>query len=501
MTLLRVQNVMSNELAKRTFLSRPPEPPQEYLLNDPTNSIFIGVTKLFGVPFTWTYSTLTNPHLAVVGITGAGKSFFVKTFLVRASYIWNTNAIIIDWAGEYKAWVKQSGGKVIALSKGDYINIMDLSGMKPIDRAKQIMNSIDILTDIGQYPEQRRLTAEAMEQAYVNAGFALADVPGPNTESPTLKDVTKLLEEKLQEGTYEYPAELENAIYRIRQFTREGEDYFAKKSTIDIGKLAQSGLVDLDLSSLPDERFRALAAMFILQTLKEKMRQEGWSSTRGIKTLVVLDEAWKVASDERSDAITIVREGRKYQFGLLVASQNPTDINETIFSNVGTTVMLRIRYEKFMNFLQGSLNFSGFIRREISKFGVGQAAFDMSFNSSIQFPEIFLLDRIVGEEPLDVYAINVAEMLAPNEQADQSIKKEYYFERIDLNAKLIESEISADIILRIFKELDKKDRIVDIRDMAQIMINQGIDKNTIVNFFRKIGILDSIISKVFNFIS
>ena len=112
MGLIKVQNVMSNELAKRTIFSRPPEPPQEYLLNDPTNSIFIGITKLFSVPFTWTFAGLTNPHISVVGITGAGKSFFVKTFLIRASYIWNTNAIIIDWAGEYLTWVKQSGGTV-----------------------------------------------------------------------------------------------------------------------------------------------------------------------------------------------------------------------------------------------------------------------------------------------------------------------------------------------------------------------------------------------------
>src|SRR5208282_3699949 len=110
MTLVRIQNIMGNELAKRVYLSRPPEPPYEYLLNDPTDSIFIGITKLFGVPFTWTFATLTNPHLAVVGITGAGKSFFVKTFLIRCSYVWNTNAIIIDWAGEYKGWVRQSGG-------------------------------------------------------------------------------------------------------------------------------------------------------------------------------------------------------------------------------------------------------------------------------------------------------------------------------------------------------------------------------------------------------
>ncbi|MEM3280155.1 MAG: ATP-binding protein, partial [Candidatus Micrarchaeaceae archaeon] len=378
MTLIKVQSIMSNELSKRVFFSRPPEPPQEYLLNDPTNSIFVGISRMFETPFTWSFFNLTNPHIAVVGITGAGKSFFVKTFLTRASYVWHTNAIIIDWAGEYKAWVKQSGGTVVTLAKGDYLNLMDLSGMKPIDRSKQIMNSLEILTDIADFPEQRRLTAEAIEQAYVNAGFIISQPPPPNKEPPTLKEVINLLEEKLQEGTYEYPAELENAVYRLRQFAREGEDYFARKSTLDLAKLASSGLVDIDLSALPDEKFRALAALFILQTLKEKMRMESWSAAKGLKAMVVLDEAWKIASDERSDAVMIVREGRKYQFGLIVASQNPTDINEAIFSNVGTTIMLRIKFAKFLDYMQGSLNFSDFIRQEMGKFGVGEAAVDMS---------------------------------------------------------------------------------------------------------------------------
>lgn len=501
MSLVRIQNIMGSELSKRVFLSRPPEPPHEYLLNDPTDSIFIGTTKVFGVPFTWTFATLTNPHLAVVGITGAGKSFFVKTFLLRASYIWNTNAIIIDWAGEYKGWVKQSGGTVISLSKGDYINIMDLSGMKPIDRSKQIMNSLDILTDIGDYPEQRRLTAEAIEQAYVNSGFALSQIPESNADAPTLKEVTNLLEEKLQEGSYEYPAELENALYRLRQFTREGEDYFAKKSTIDIGKLASSGLVSLDLSSLPDERFRALAAMFILQTLKEKMRSTGWSGTKGLRAIVVLDEAWKVASDDRSDAVTIVREGRKYQFGLIVASQNPTDINEAIFSNVGTTIMLRIKFEKFLTYLQGSLNFSDFMRKEISTFGVGQAAVDMSFQTSVQFPEVFLIERIVGEIPLDVYTITIAEMLNQQELADAETQKEYYFEKIDLNSKFIQSNLNSDVINNVFKELDSRNRLIDIRGLVQILVNEHVSKETIVELLRSFGLSDSLITRVFAYVT
>ncbi len=499
MGLVRLQNIMSNELAKRTMFSRPPEPPQEYLLNDPTNSIFVGVTKIFGVPFTWTFASLTNPHIAVVGITGAGKSFFVKTFLIRASYIWNTNAVIIDWAGEYRAWVKQSGGKIVALGKGDYLNIMDLAGMKPIDRVKQIMNSLDILTDIANFPEQRRITAEAIEQAYLNAGFMVSSLPPVGKDAPTLRNVAKLLEEKVQEGTYEYPAELENAIYRLRQFSREGEDYFAQKSTIDLDKIISSGLVDLDLSGLPDERFRALAALFMLQTLKEKMRSEGWSATKGLKAVIVLDEAWKVASDDRSDAITIIREGRKYQFGLIVASQNPTDINEAIFSNVGTSIIFRVKFQKFIDYLQGSLNFSEFIRGEIGRLGVGEAAVDMSFQTSVQFPSTFIINRVVGEVPLDVYTVTLADILTASEMRDQTVQKEYSFEKPFLRSKFIDNNISTDAIDNILAALDVKSRLVDLREFVGILLGAKLAKEAIVSFLRSIGISDAVITRAFGY--
>jgi DNA helicase HerA-like ATPase len=496
MTMLRLQHILSNEIAKRAFLSRPPEPPAEVLLNSPTESLFVGTTKVFKVPFTWTFANLTNPHIAVVGITGAGKSYFVKTLLIRASYVWGTNAIIIDWAGEYRPWVKQSGGIVVSLAKGDYLNIMDLSGMKPLDRAKQIINSLDILTDIGAYPEQRRLTQEAIEQAYVNFGFIISEKAPEGKDAPTLKDVINLLEEKLQDGTYEYPAELENTIYRLRQFAREGQDYFARKSSIDLGKLAESGLVSIDLSGLPSEEFRGLAALFILQTLKERMRAEGFQETKGLKTFVVLDEAWKVASDDKSDAITIVREGRKYQFGLIVASQNPTDINEAIFSNVGTNFMLRIKFEKFMNYLQGSLNFSDFIRSEISKFGVGQAAVEMAFQTAIKFPETFVLEKIHGEEPLYVYTIDMTDVLMQSELAAGVVQKDFQFEKEELKSRFIEFNIPAEGIDELFKKMESQGRYMKMMDFIAQLKGNSVSNSTIASFLKSLSLDDVLITRI-----
>jgi hypothetical protein len=226
------------------------------------------------------------------------------------------------------------------------------------------------------------------------------------------------------------------------------------------------------------------------------MRSESWSESKGLKALVVLDEAWKVASDDKSDAILIVREGRKFQFGLIVASQNPTDINEAIFSNVGTTFILRIKFEKFMNYLQGSLNFSDFIKVEIGKFGVGQAAVDMAFQTAIRFPEVFMLERIYGEEPLYVYTLNLLGILTQSEVSANLLQQEYQFERDELKNKLIEYNISMDGINEVFGAMDKNQRTISMLEFINILKKNGISVANAVAFLKSVGIDDQLITRV-----
>ncbi len=499
---LTYQSTNNKALSRRNFYVRPPEPPSEFLINDPDDSIFVGYTKLFHVPFSWTFRRITNPHICVVGITGAGKSYFVKTFLTRANFIWGTNAFIIDWAGEYKDWVKQAGGKVIALGRGSYINLLDLGGMKPNDRIKQIIRTLDILTDIGRYPEQKRLTEQAIEKAYVQAKFKLdskiqKDTLGRPLKPPTLRDVQRILEEMLEAGSYEFPAELENAVYRVKQFTREGEDFFAQPSTINLDALTGAGLVDLDLSGLPDEVFRALAGLSMLQFIKEKMREEGWSPTAGLKLIVVLDEAWKIAKDENSDAVMIVREGRKYSFGLLVASQNPTDISEAIFSNVGTTFILRVKFERFLDYLQASLSFSDYMRGEIAKLGVGQAAVNMAFQTTASFSETFLIEKIVGEEPMQEFFLDMGG-LADAALGEVDMARSVSFEREELKKRLRAFGLDETHVEEISNLFAKKNRHMDVVSFVILLERYGVGRSNITTFLKDVGIDDSTIINIFS---
>ncbi|MEW6749226.1 MAG: ATP-binding protein [Candidatus Micrarchaeota archaeon] len=499
---LKLVKLSNSSIARRNLLVFPPEPPMEVLFADPLNSIYVGRTKIFNVPFYWSFENVANPHIAVVGISGSGKSYFIKTFLLRSAFVWNSNALIIDWAGEYKDWVKQTGGKVVSLGRGSYLNLLDLGGMKPYDRIKQVMRTMELLTDIANYPEQRRLTEQAIEKVYMEAKFRMdsreqKDELGKAIVPPTLKDVVRVLTEQAQVGSYEFPAELENAIYRLKQFTKPGEDFFAQQSTVSLSSLVSTGLVDLDLSGLPDETSRALAALTILQFIKERMRLEGWSPSKGLKLIIVLDEAWKIGKEDNSDAVMIVREGRKYNFGMIIASQNPTDISEAIFSNVGTTFMLKVKFEKFLDYLQGSLNFSNYMRDEISRLGVGQCAVNLSLTLPTPYPSTFLISKIEGEEPSKEFFLELKDVLTDKQRRDVAVSRSVSFLKEDFRRKLRQFGMTDDRIEQLTKSFEKTNRRMDVVSFVIQLERDGIARRNISDFLKDAGLDDITIINIF----
>ncbi|MFH1520261.1 MAG: ATP-binding protein [Candidatus Micrarchaeota archaeon] len=499
---LYLTKLPNSAVSRRNILVRPPEPPIEILFPDPTSAIYIGRTKIFNVPFYWTYENVANPHIAVVGISGSGKSYFIKTFLLRSAFVWNSNALIIDWAGEYKDWVRQTNGKVVSLGKNSYLNLLDLGGMKPYDRIKQVMRTMELLTDIANYPEQKRLTEQAIEKVYIESKFRMEtheqkDELGKPLIAPTLKDVVRILTEQSQVGSYEFPAELENAIYRLRQFTKPGEDFFAQQSTVRLDELVSTGLVDLDLSGLPDETSRALAALTLLQFIKEKMRLEGWANQKGLRLLIVLDEAWKIGKDENSDAVMIVREGRKYNFAMIIASQNPTDISEAIFSNVGTTFILKVKFEKFLDYLQGSLNFSNYMREEISRLGVGQCAVNLSLTSQVPYPSTFLIDKIEGEEPSKEFFLDLTDVLTDKQRREATMSRSVSFPKEDFRRRLRQFGLPDDKIEEFTKTFEKNSRRMDVVSFVIMLERNGIIRRNINEFLKDAGMDDMTVINIF----
>ncbi|MBU0532937.1 ATP-binding protein [Candidatus Micrarchaeota archaeon] len=464
---LKPSYMLSKELAQRMILVHPPEPRKELLLSRPSNGVYVGKTRFLRTPVFWNPVKLINPHIAVLGITGSGKSYTVKTFLTRASLIWNTNAVIIDWVGEYGDWVRQAGGTVINLAK-ERLNILDLVGLPKRSRIKQLVSALDILLDLKSYPNERDEIEDALEHVYMHE----------SKRKPVLIDVVKLLEQRTKK----------KAARLLKRFTEEGTDFFAGNSTLDIKKLTTSGLVSIDLHELPTEEMRSLAGLTILQYIKELMRAEGMKEDHGhVRLFVVLDEAWKIAQDERSDVISIVREGRKYNFSLIIATQNPTDMHKTIFSNIGTVFVLRMILREYRDYLRKSIGYSDFIDTEISKFGVGDAAVNMIFAQRQSKVMTFLMEKIDGEEPLLIYKIKGGEMMVEIEREQ--------FVRMLYELGLSESQLS---LLR--SEFEKGDGMLDGEQLVAILEKFGYSRAAIISFLRQLGITEKNLVRIFSLV-
>ena len=60
------------------------------------------------------------------------------------------------------------------------------------------------------------------------------------------------------------------------------------------------------------------------------------------RCFVVLDEAHKLAFVEGSPAENLLREGRKYGLGLILASQQPEDFSPVAFANTATKMVFQV---------------------------------------------------------------------------------------------------------------------------------------------------------------
>jgi hypothetical protein len=468
--MLSSQRVLSGQLAGRNILLRPPEPSPAFLLSPPAESVYIGKTKCLGVPFFWNSRKLLNPHLCVVGTTGSGKSYFVKTFITRASLTLGASALILDWAGEYAEWVRAAGGRVVSFG-GQGINLLDLGGAAPHARLSQVMDALKILTDISSFPSQCRLTEDAIEKAYLPSGFPMLRAPaqsaGRSRKPPTLLSVQRMLERQAGKS-----ADAAEAAHRLKQLLLSSGGAFTT-ATIPLSSLL-SGLVCVDLHSLPTEALRSLAGLSILQFVKERMRASSYSADSPPRLFVVVDEAWKIASDERSDVVSIVREGRKYGFGLIVASQNPTDVHKSIFSNAGTMMLFRLTHASERGYVRSSLAYSDFYDEESRSLSVGQALVHLEFSQPAACPRAFVLRRVDGEEPLVALHLGGGGM-------------DLEFERGELSSRLLSFGLTDKQASQLLSEFERHSFSLDASQFAAALEKFGHSRASAISLLRELG--------------
>ncbi|MCL6088640.1 MAG: DUF87 domain-containing protein, partial [Candidatus Marsarchaeota archaeon] len=259
MSVLQPQSLYSRDLARRRIWVRPPEPPAHLLLASSDAGLYLGRSRLMAVPVYWDFHHLANPHLAVVGMTGSGKSYFIKAFITRAWHQWATPSLILDWAGEYTPWVEQVSGRVVSLARGADLNVLDCRPEKkgkkagksetspgksyssspfahtPRFRIEQLVESFKILGGLDGHPRAARILQEVMQESFKRRRLA-PDKPLKASLSssrlPTLRDSLALLKARAKKSKDD--EELMLALSTLEFFCPPGADYFSRPGGLRI---------------------------------------------------------------------------------------------------------------------------------------------------------------------------------------------------------------------------------------------------------------------------
>lgn len=318
-------------------------------------------------------SSLFGRHFAILGQTGAGKSWTVANLVQRAVAVMpKAHIIILDLHGEY-CWSNNDGSSCSAFSNNivryvdarkleipywlmTYAELCDLL----IDNTeREAHNQVAFFRDNLRELKQKEKELSGLERVTVDTPvyFSLEEllrrievengrmVPGANNkekQGPNYGVFDRFimrLESKLNDVRYDF---LLKPKVRTSSNTLTG----LLRDFVGLGEPKRPVTV-IDLSSVPFDVRPTVAA----QIGRIAFEFNYWNPQyREFPLLLVCEEAHAYIPKEaqsqfagsRKSMERIAKEGRKYGVGLAVVSQRPHEVSETVLAQCGTFLCLRI---------------------------------------------------------------------------------------------------------------------------------------------------------------
>ena len=330
------------------------------------NGVPIGRNYFTGLPvYLDTFDkSLTNPHIVVLGVTGAGKSVTMDILSSRSLVTKNTQSAILDIEGEYKRRTESLGGRIISIKQGvpSGINIFDIdveqqeNGVEKVNILNKVAEIRAILSGIMKNYMDRNLNAKelvdieesvietykekgittAKDSIYEKEGGKLGDkltLGKIKKKMPILSDFQRILKTKKNSK------ELAEILSGFLQGKSLG--MFDCTSNININDYA----IDFDLSSITDEVTKFYSSMVITTWITEKYMRR---SEKYDEKSVYIDEAWTMLKyEETANFIeNLARRARKRGVRLVIATQLPDEMISTtqgraILNCCGTAILMK----------------------------------------------------------------------------------------------------------------------------------------------------------------
>lgn len=361
----------------------------EESLSEEKKFIFSSLSTNHAIPVPVNGDNFFNKHIAVVGSTGSGKSHSVAKIIQKAvssktnSYVGlnNSHVLIFDIHSEYKSAFPDA-------NLIDYSNLVLPYWLLNSDELQELFLDTDS-NDHNQRNVFKESIINSRKKHYEGEDDKKEKI---HFDSPLFFDLKDLVEfattknEEMVPGAKGNPVngplkgKLSNYISRLENKINDKRLNFllgekSKEITFEetISKLLgyrdpQSNVTILDLSGIPFEMLSITVSlvsriMFEYGYYYKKLRHKENPTTNcnnDVPLLMVYEEAHKYVPNSdlvkyrasKQSIERIAKEGRKYGISLLLASQRPSEISETIFSQCNNFLALRLTNPNDQNYVK-----------------------------------------------------------------------------------------------------------------------------------------------------
>ncbi len=326
-------------------------------------------------------------HAFVVGTTGSGKTSTVLKVLDDLWRIHHVPFLVIEPVNssgdDYRWFLEREGFEdSLVLTAGDdavaplRVNPFEVpSGVRVGEHVANLLACFDAA--FGLWDPLPAIYRIALEQTYLEAGWALDDVSDGVTDWPTLEHFVEEMRHATED--LEYAGEVRSNIIAASRVRVEQLQKGPARSVFDCQRstplelvLGRPAVIELSRVGAGNDQELALVMAILLNSIAERRRS--LSPSRNLAHVIVVEEAHKLlrnpqpgsgGGEAKGDAAgaaaklfaNLLAEIRKYGQGLLIADQDPAKLVPDAYKNTNLKIMHRLPHEDDRKLVGASMRF------------------------------------------------------------------------------------------------------------------------------------------------
>ncbi len=322
------------------------------------NGMFLGSIQHHDVPVRIDLTRMFQKHVAILAMSGAGKSHLssvlLEEILDRSKDTGRIATVVIDIHGEYVGFAHDSRyGNNTKIINGKEIHV-PLRKISPEVLSEWMPNISSVQREL------LRGAMTALRKEKTGEAYGLKELVAKVMDSPETKNEQAKLA-------------LKRALQNLRGMRLISKN---KENPLLVSDVKPGRLLIVDLSEVDSHMKKQITVTMLARKLF-RLRKKG----RIPPFLFLVEEAHNFASQaeteqciSRSVIETIAREGRKFGASLCLVSQRPVNLSTTALSQCNTHIILRVTNPNDLDHIQmSSEGIDSHTAKSITGLQVGEA--------------------------------------------------------------------------------------------------------------------------------